>query len=87
MFASIAFLGVNQFDAIALGLFIAQSLANAMKIQDIIAMSCFQLVQHLHTTNGPLEQIKVLISKIGIPYSTSGVEGFECCLLWLSHIF
>ena len=34
-----------------------------------------------------LEQIKVLISKIEISYSTNGVEGFECCLLWLSHIF
>jgi hypothetical protein len=58
MFSTIAFLAINWFDAIALGLFIAQSLANAMKIQDIIAMSCYQLVQHPHTTNGPLRTNK-----------------------------
>ena len=70
MFVPIAFVADNQFDVIALWLFIAKALANAMKMQDTIATSSLKSLQHPPTINHPLE---ILILKIGIPYATSGL--------------
>jgi hypothetical protein len=88
MFASVAFLLENRFDAISLCLFLAQSLTNALKVSDKFALQCFQTLQQLptmHTNN--LVQFQLLLSRLGLPYAQTGIEGSEFFLLWISHTF
>ena len=72
MFTAIACLVDNCFDAITLRLFMAQSLANALKIKDTYALRCFHMYRQSSTSDNEfLLQAHTLIQNVGLEYAKS----------------